>query len=452
MSNFIINKEDALQGTLSKEHYLQSLLQILYSNNLLGINDFERIQLQLIDILTETVGYYTKDESSSVKEETAIQILSSIYYTIGLFLKSQPNVKEAIKTIRTEDVKLLFTQGEMILKTKVVECKRLYEIVQETRLKIENQAYKDTLDYGILLFFKEYDIRFASQETPGSIDYPLAVSEEDLVGIEYIEDYLNKVLLENKFCACFEDNEVEALLRGYNKDSNQMLINIFKLVLTNYIGCTLIGKTGKSLDISENEQIYLLSILKNRSQVELENLLNIAEEKICYQLCIEDKNLIGYINKTICMIAREIKVHLEMNTLKNLFITLNWSEEQKPKFEDGKSLEDKAFRQITEEIRYCKEVGEKVEIIREELHSLRDLMDVFGADCIFDDEFTDIFKTLSDFELALLMKHISNETGWGNDYGTESQKEWQEKFKEYFETLNDEKKKEIVRMSYEIEI
>lgn len=452
MSNVVINKEDVLQGSLNKEHYLQSLLQVLYSNHLLGINDLERIQLQLINTLTETVGYYTKDRSSSIREETAIQILSSIYYTIGLFLKNQPNIKEAINVLHTEGIKYLFTQGEMILRNKVIECKRLYEIVQETRLKVENQAYKDTLDYGILLFFQKYDIRFASHETPGSIDYPLAISEEDLVGIEYMEDYLNKVLLENKFCTCFEDKEVEALLRGYSKDSDQMLINIYKLVLTNYIGCTLLGKVGKSLDISENERIYLKNILENLSQLELKNLLNNAEEKICYQLCIEDENIIGYINRTICMIGQEIRSHLKMNTLKNLFITLSWSEKQKLKFEDGKSLKNKAFRQITEEIRGCSQVGRKIEIVRAELHSLRDLMDVFSADCIFDDEFTDIFKTLSDFEIALLMKHISNETGWGTDYGTESEKEWQKKFKEYFETLNNRKKMEIIRVSYEIEI
>jgi hypothetical protein len=452
MSNFIINKEDALQGSLNKEHYLQSLLQVLYSNSLLGINDLERIQLQLINTLTETVGYYTKDKSSSVKEETGIQILSSIYYTIGLFLKNQLNIKEAINAIQTEEIKYLFTQGEMILKNKVIECKRLYEIVQGTKLKVENQAYTDTLDYGILLFFEKYDIRFASHETPGAIDYPLAISEQDLVGIEYMEDYLNKVLLENKFCAFFEDKEIEALLRGYSKDSNQTLINIYKLALTNYIGCTLVGKVGKSLDISENDRIYLKSILENLSQVELKNLLDIAEEKICYQLCIEDENIIGYISRTISMIAQEIRIHAEMNTLKNLFITLRWSEKQKFKFEDGKSLKNIAFRQITEEIRGCSEVESKIEIIREELHSLRDLMDVFSADCIFDDEFTDIFKTLSDFEIALLMKHISNETGWGTDYGTESEKEWQEKFKKYFEALNDKKKMEIIRISYDIEI
>jgi hypothetical protein len=152
------------------------------------------------------------------------------------------------------------------------------------------------------------------------------------------------------------------------------------------------------------------------------------------------------------MIAQEIRSHLKMNTLKKLFITLSWSEKQKLKFEDGKSLKNKAFRQITDGIRGCSEVGCKIEIIREELHSLRDLMDVFSADCIFDDEFTDIFNTLSNFESALLMKHISNETGWGTDYGTESEKEWQKKFKEYFESLNNKKKMEIIRISYEIEI
>ncbi|MGY0373341.1 DUF6179 domain-containing protein [Clostridium sp. JNZ J1-5] len=452
MDNFIINSEYDFENLLSKEHYFQSLLKVSNSNNLLNIKEIEGIQLQVVNILTETVGYYTKNKSSSVRVEIAEQIMLSIYYTLGLFLKNQSTVKKSIILIKEKEIKYLFAQGEKILKDKVDECERLLEIVKETRLKTENYAYIDTIDYGIPLFFKEYDIRFASHETPGAIDYPLAIDERDLVGVEYIEDYLNKMIFENKFCSYFDSSEIEALLKGFNQDSNHMLINIFQLVFTNYLGCILAGKEESSLEIVKGDRSYLKSIMKNLSQAESMRLILGAAEKLSQKLLIKDKSFTEYINKTACKIAHEIKRYIETDTLENIFITLNKPERNVLKYEDGKSLDDSKFRNITEEIRDCNRVEDKIEIIREEFHSLKDFIDVFSSDCIFDDEFIDIFKALDDFEVALLIKSISNDKVLDAYYGTESEKEWHEKFNKYLESLDDTKRGEIIKISQEITI
>jgi len=171
----IIIKEAGLEKSLSKEYYFESLLQAIHSNSLFTRSEFEIIQLQLFEIITEVVGYFTKGASSSVREEIAEQIMLSINYTIGLALKSQLTIKESIELIKDKDLKFLFTKGEKLLRVKLEDCIRLYNHVKETRVQTENYAYIDTIDYGIPLFFKNYDTRFASHETPGSIDYPLAV-------------------------------------------------------------------------------------------------------------------------------------------------------------------------------------------------------------------------------------------------------------------------------------
>lgn len=447
MDNFIINKKYIIENLISKEHYFQTLLQVLHSHNLLTIRDIENIQLQVLDILKETMGYYRRNESSSVRVEVAEQIMLSICYTLGLFLKSQPTIEESINLIKKRETKYLFTQGEKILRDKVDECERLLQITNETRLQTENYAYVDTIDYGIPLFFKQYDARFARHETPGSIDYPLAIDEMGLVGIEYIEDYLNKIILENKFCSYFKDSEIESLLKGFNKDSKHLLINIFQLVLTNYLGCILLGKEGRSLDITKGDRTYLKSIMKNLSQPEFGTLILRATEKLCEELFIKDKSFTEYINNSICKIAPEIKTHIETDTLENIFITLSKSEEDLLKYEDGKTLDDIKFRNITEEIRACSRVEDKIEIIRKEIHSLKDLMDVFSSDCIFDDEFMDIFKALDDFQVALLIKSIFSDKVLDVGHGTESEKEWHEKLNKYLETLDDTRRREIIRIS-----
>lgn len=203
INNYIINREDAFENLLSKEHYFQSLIQVLYSNDVINTKDIENIQFQILDILKQAVIYYTKDESCSVRVEVAEQIMLSIYYTIGIVLKNEPTIKERITLIKENTIKYLFSEGEKLLKIKVEESKELLKLVQENKVKTANYAYIDSIDYGIPLFFIDYDDRFAAHETPGSIDYPLAIDKMDLVGIEYINEYLNKINFENKFCSYF---------------------------------------------------------------------------------------------------------------------------------------------------------------------------------------------------------------------------------------------------------
>ncbi|MPM31663.1 hypothetical protein SDC9_78220 [bioreactor metagenome] len=452
MKKHIINKEDIIEGLISKEHYFQSLLQASYSNGLLNTSDIQKIQLQLLSVMTEIVAYFTKGTSSSVREEVAEQLILSIYYTLGLSLKHQKTIKESIDLIKKKDMKLLFAEGEKVLQEKVDKCKGLLEIISRTKLNTENYAYIDTIDYGIPLFFEKYDRRFASHETPGSIDYPLAIEEIHLVGIEYIEDYLNKLVLENKFCEYFDVLEIEALLEGFCNNSKHMLINIFKLVLTNYLGCILVGNKGRALDITKRNREYLKRTIEDLSTVELERLFLDAIEKLCHEFSIKDKKLIEYIHKVISEVIPEVRKNMENNTLDRVFITLSKKDENLIKYEDGKMLDNNKFREITEEIRVCSSIEDKIRLIREEIHSLEDLLDVLGADCIFDDEYIDVFKALDTFEMALIAKNTYNDEEFKTDYMIENEKEWKVKFKEYFESLNAVEREQVVALAKNIEL
>ncbi|GKU24151.1 hypothetical protein CFOLD11_09770 [Clostridium folliculivorans] len=452
MDNFIINQEESLKGLISKEHYFQSLLQIAHSNNLLSIRELEIIQLQIFELLTEIIGYYTRDESSSVREEVAEQIILSLCYTLGMCLKEHKTIKGNLELIKNTKLKQLFTEGEKVLKTKFELCKSLLNTVYETRLNVETFAYTDTIEYGIPLFFKDYDIRFASHETPGSIDYQLSIDVCNLVGVEYIEEYLNKIILENKFCSLFDAEEIEALLKGFNNEYAHMLVNIFQLVLTNCIGCILMGKGGTYLDITEGDRVYINSMIKDLPEEMFEKLILMAAEKLCNNLCIGDEVLIDYINKSVLEIIPQIENAIKIDKLESVFITLKKSEENLLKYEDGESLSNSSFRQITEEIRACHKVEEKIAIIIDEIHSLKDLVDVLGADCIFEEEFIEVFKALEDFEIALLIKATATSKAFDNEYGTESEKEWQRKLKEYLDSLNALRKEELLRMAEGIEV
>jgi hypothetical protein len=343
--------------------------------------------------------------------------------------------------LKGKSLRDIFKQGEEMIKEKVEKCKKLFKQVQVNKLETTNYAYVDTIDYGFSMFFIDYDIRFASHIAPCSIDYQLSDGDIKMTGVEYIEAYLNILRLENSFCSCFDMIEIEGLLRNFNRNSQHMLINIYEFVLTNYLGVILIEKRGRSLNITKKERAYLKGRIKNLSELELEKLFMLSSETLFKELSIEDEELIPGIKNAI-----------ETNTLENTFITINTAEDNIIKYQDGESLDDSKFKSITEEIRACSKIEDKMKIIRDELHSLQDLVDVLGADCIFDEEFIYIFKGLEDFELALLLKYLPSNESMDSDYGTESEKEWHEKLKEYLGTLDDLKKDEIMSISEGIEI
>lgn len=452
MNNSIINQEETVINLLSQEHYFLSLLQALHSNNLLSTTDIEVIQLQLSDILMDTVGYYTKNKSCSVRVEAAEQLMLSICFTIGLFLKEQPRIKETISILKEKKLRSLFSEGQKILELKVEEGKKLLKLTESSKLKTENYAYIDTIEYGIPLFFKQYDVRFASHDCPGSIDYPLSIDVEHLAGVEYIEDYLKKVIVENNFCSRFDINEIEALLKGFNRNSHHMLINIFQLVLTNCLGRVIIGKEARHLDITKADRMYIKSSLDKLPEKEVEKKLYAAAEKLCRELIIEDSFFVEYIDKTVALIVPQIKISIMTDTLEKIFITTAKGEKNTVKYEDGEGVSNSNFRSITEEIRTCSIAEEKIKIIRKEFHSLKDLVDVLGADCIFGDEFIEIFKSLDSFEIALLIKSASNIENVDKEYGTESEKEWHEKLELYFQSLDSVRKEDIITIIEGIEL
>lgn len=451
MNKVIINNPDRIEELLNQEYYFQSLLQYAYSNNLLNKEQFENIQIQIIGILKELVGYYTMGESTSVRVEVAESLLLSIYYTISLFLKNNFKAIESIDLIKKNNIKEIFNKGQKLLKVKLNECTTLLEYITKTKILIKNYAYIDTMEYGIPLFFKEYNFRYESHEVPGSIDYPLANYEINLAGVEYIERYLKNLYLENLFCSNFNFKDIDELLNGYDKKSYHLLINVFKIVLTNSIGSILLNRSAKNLLITSSDKIYIEYKLKDLSEAQLKDNILMAIEKICSEFSIDNQELINYLNNISVEISHEININ-KIDKIDKIFITPNNEKENIIKYKDRKSIKNNLFRYVTEEIRTCNTVEDKIKIIKEDIHSLRDLVDVLGADCIFEHEFYKVFNSLEDIEIALLIKYLPSNKDLDSDYGTESEKEWHEKLKEYLDYIDDYRKKNIMSLSNKIEI
>lgn len=89
------------------------------------------------------------------------------------------------------------------------------------------------------------------------------------------------------------------------------------------------------------------------------------------------------------------------------------------------------FRVITNKIRDCYKIDEKIILIKKNIKSLEDLIDMLDAECLFDNEFYEYFKSVSQMESIILFKYLNN-LGLDMTY----EKEWYVYFKKYLENLN----------------
>lgn len=168
------------KSQLNQGNFFEDLLNNLFNNKIADENDIYNIQNEIIQLLCDKVYRFTKGESSSVREEVAQSLLESIYYILSEYFKSIGNLDNSIKIIKEKKLKVLYDEGKIIIDSKINEAKKLLEIIKKNKINVLNNAYNDTIDDGIDLFFREYDKDFGCCESPGDIDYPLNIQLIDI--------------------------------------------------------------------------------------------------------------------------------------------------------------------------------------------------------------------------------------------------------------------------------
>lgn len=446
MGNTIQRYDYYVENKFSEESFFKDVLVTCYEKKLLDENTLARIYYERMELLRAKLKYYTKDESSSVMTEVAESILQCIDYTIGIYLK---NFKKELITEELKHTSLadMLKMGQDLIKNKKLECKKLFKEIRANKLKVDNYSYNDTVDDGISPFFKEYDDFFASHETPGcSIDYQLYIDTMNFIGIEYVYNYLYDLSLENEFCNKFNIDEINKLLKGYDKKCELLLINIFELVLINSLGLIICDKDLNSLNINDLDREIIKNKLEKLTIEEL-NAELIKDSKMCLEVLeIKNTELMTYIKKGILNIALLINERIKLNKLETVFISFNEEEPSEIiEYIDGIRMANSKFKKLTEEIRECSLVEDKILLIKNNIKSLEDLMDMLNADCLFGDEYITLFKSLSKMEIVLLSKYIS-------DLSFEDEKDLYVEFNKYILSLGKKEQRAISELKERINL
>lgn len=275
------------------------------------------IQTKLWQLLARRTELYTMGESSSVRIEIAQELLQSISFCLDLYLRQSGNTK---KLFVNADLEELFKLGQAVCEEKIELGKLLYNKACLTAPEIENISYKDTLkDIGG--FFKHYDYRFLAHQIPCDIDYQLCNPvKESLLGIEYINDYLGRIIIENDFVRRFEKDRIENLLSSYCSDYRGLLINLYSPLAANAVGLALLNENVSTLNVTASDEEGLVKLFEPLSATPTKNALNEAALRVCAELNINDASSVRYLRKTAEELYPRIEAALPHGNLSGIFI------------------------------------------------------------------------------------------------------------------------------------
>lgn len=429
--------------TLDRGKYFESLLIEIQKYNMMDEEKLSQLYNRIQLLLKEQIDKYTSHESSSVRIETAQGILASIYYTIGAKLKEATSIEEQMNLVLRMDMNELFKQGQKLLISKVESTKGMLIELQSLSM-LPNIAYYDTLMKGIPEFFIEYDYKYAAQESPGSIDYPLLYDPMDITGIEYLNEYLSHLLIEHTICSQVPSGAIEKLMKVYSINYKEDLFNVCELVLTNLIGKRLLHKSLPKeteietfvealLSISNEERSLLEQQLQLKSKEELKQLYQNALDEVLDTFVIHDETLRRYLENGLEKIISYTKFSIENQTLHRVFLSLDepYVTKENNSFSEVKSLEDDKLRTYIEEINKCSQLDDKINLLRKDMMSVSDF-GVIINECFTLNELNYVFDNLQEVELLALNQKINHDFEYqGERYFKGS---WEEKLRYYINT------------------
>lgn len=451
------------ESQIDQGNYFQSLLAAAMEMKLLSDTELSGLQYSLAGLLAKQTERYTSGESSSVTIERAQSLLQGICYHISIYLKSFPTMEQKLRLLKEEKPEVLHRKGMEVVSELYHEAERKLKLLQATSPLIDNQAYQDTLYHGLPEFFHDYELEFAPQESAGTIDYPLCLEISDSTGVEYILTYLKRLEEENHFISRFPKEQVADLLKGFHRDSRELLVNIYELALTNALGTILTGKKELGLAVEAVDREWLQLKLQGKSREELGKRLTAAYEELTHSLGYEEK-LPGYGVKCTMQLIERLYQSLELHTLEQIFISLPVKREYSGPagtsgaayeatgnsdieamgyessdteamesgsifYEEGARRKDEELRELIDELNTKSSTMEKLLVIKRSVHSLDDLTELLPI-CFDREEYEEVYRLLSDTELKILLQRSEEED---NPYRSrEEQAEWQIYLVDYY--------------------
>ena len=413
------------ENLLDSENYFQSLFTEVCERQLISDVQMECIQMELLELMEKEVVRYTNDESSSIPVEKAQEILQSICFSIGFYLKCISPMTQKLDALKDRKLLELYYNGLKGVQDCVNESRLLYTQLQKTAMpELINFAYQDTVFKALPEFFHDYEPEFAAHITQALIDYPLSEVVENLCGVEYIYAYLQRLSLEQSFLNKFAIQDINLLLENYDEQAKHMLINIFEIVLTNAFACVLLDQKLERLLVNTQELEWIKNYLGSLADIDLEEQCEQILDFISKQLNLSVE-LTCYNKKAYVRMLPRLKHNLRTDTLNNFFVVATSSKKGVEFFEDGSPMEDEQLRDFIEVLRRIPTTAEKIFLIKNTVRSQADLIELM-EECFEEEEYEEVMSSFSELEKDMLRRSLLYLGGYLIVEDYEPQKKWEQ--------------------------
>lgn len=266
----------------------------------------------LYSLLSAQCKSFTGGQSSSLSVETVEALLSSICFSLSCFANKYG--QNALLKIPPEKA---LEGARDILKKRIQLCKTLYLTLLRLPFQPDNVSYRDTVN-GMENFFKKYDYYFFADQIPCDIDYQLCLPvSENLWGVEFLTEYIKRLICEGRFCGAFQRYEITALLANFGSRNYELLINVFTPVLLNALGRALLGNDISTLEVTPDGIEKLFSMFAGLKYEEALPIVDKASKLLCSRVGFS-----GYNAEYVTESARTLIPRICRCDPKGLFLSL----------------------------------------------------------------------------------------------------------------------------------
>ena len=261
-------------------------------------------QVKLLELLRLQTERYTMGQSTSVRTDTAQMLLRSIGFSLDQLHQAQPE-----RDLLREPPDALLREAAEVVRRQTARTRLQYRRACRCLYQEENLSLWETLR-GINGFFHDYDPRFFAAEVPCYIDYQLDQPvPDDLVGVAWLRDYLDRLLTEDSILRRFQPDAVRRVLAASSPDHRELLVNLYGMVVDAALGVTMAEGDLFALDITAAGQAALTARLAPLTASARRLLLERAGETLARRLELP-AGASGYLRETALALSPRVEAVL----------------------------------------------------------------------------------------------------------------------------------------------
>ena len=373
---------------------------------------------EILALFQKELSYYVGEGASSVSERTGRNIFASVRYTLSL----APD--------RNVSIDQRFCDGQRVLLSLLEESEQNFRAILAMKIHLPLDTYYGTLYREIPAFFRLYDAQYAAHETPSLLDYPLALEIEDMTGIVYMHEYLHRLRVESEYVRRVPEalyNElIQAYSRKYDMDVTPVPVNFFDMLMGQAFAIALVldqeSKNPaevwtKEKDESDNYSwLYPIEFFNPTLAALAAMSFSERREKLT-QVCEGVSVCPGaagpeaaeyahiYADRWITLFESTLLNHCPENLI--LFPAVKQSivsDDEPSYFAQGVPMPDDEYTELIEKLSSAADVKEQNQLIRANVHSRKDLLDILQEDFWMPGEKEIFLGTFSQEEQALFAK------------------------------------------------